>query len=435
MDFRLVPNRHDDGRERFGVFLRGGFPLLIVAGIQIFQRFLAFGFILDQLDKAVFLVVAFIDLSVDDRHALSSRFYCIFIDGRIRVGFTSCLCAGDFRFDLLSDGLKAACFLWGQMILDFNGFAGIDQLLQPDFILIGEMAVLPLFQQPLDFRIHLIQRLNIRSETLRDTGIAVLVGSILERLQFSACAVRQAFERIRPVGDDFVALFFSVRPDSQQTVQPLLCGLPVADKVAFRHAEEGQPFTAAIESLCGGVLPLLRCILHSLQRFARLLCTGYIIRQRDSTRNHCGGDGKPYGGRFTQDRKKSLPAATQALGAARFAYLCSKFSKGRGHRAHALRDLAQYQQYGTGCGGISRELNDLLPLGFVHGQELLQKLFRAVNETADGGIQVVADLLAEQQRRIFEVLQFALRGGVALVGFFGQSSIFLPCGGSRVLRP
>ena len=75
------------------------------------------------------------------------------------------------------------------------------------------------------------------------------------------------------------------------------------------------------------------------------------------------------------------------------------------------------------------------PSDFVHGKELLQKLFRAVDQAADGGIQVVADLLAEQQRRILEILQFAFRGGVALVGFLGQSSIFPPCAGGHVLRP
>ena len=198
----------------------------------------------------------------------------------------------------------------------------------------------------------------------------------------------------------------------KESVQPLLCGLPVADKVAFRHAEEGQPFAAAIESLCGGVLPLLRRLFHALECFPGLLRAGNIIRQRNGSCDHCGGDGEPYGRGLSQNRQKSLPAA------ARLANRRCKFSQGRGHRAHALRDLAQYQQYGTGCGGIGRELNDLLPLGFVHGQELLQKLFRAVDETADGGVQIVADLLTKQQRRILEIFQLALRGGVTLIRLF-----------------
>ena len=61
------------------------------------------------------------------------------------------------------------------------------------------------------------------------------------------------------------------------------------------------------------------------------------------------------------------------------------------------------------------------------GQELLQKLLRAVNETADGGVQVVADLLAEQQRSVFEILQLALRGGITLIRFLGQCGVLFPC--------
>ena len=113
------------------------------------------------------------------------------------------------------------------------------------------------------------------------------------------------------MGDDLIAFLFAVRPHRQQSVQPLLCGLPVADKVAFRHAEEGQPFTAAIESLCGGVLPLLRRLFHALECFPGLLRAGNIVRQRNGSRNHCGGDGEPYGGGLTQNRQESLPAAAR----------------------------------------------------------------------------------------------------------------------------
>ena len=81
----------------------------------------------------------------------------------------------------------------------------------------------------------------------------------------------------------------------------------------------------------------------------------------------------------------------------------------------------------TDSGGIGCELNDLPALGFVHGEEFLEQFFRAVDEAADGGIQIIPDLLAEQQRRVLEVLQPALRGGVALVGFFGQCGVLFPC--------
>ena len=299
LDFRLVPHGHDDGRERFGVFLSGGFPLLIVAGIQILQRFLALGFILNQLNQSVFLVVALIDLSVDRRHAFGSSFYCVFIDGRIRIRFTTCLRTGDLGFDLLGDGFKTACFLWSQVILDLNDFAGVDQLLQPDFFLFSQEAVLALFQQPLDLRVHLIQRLNVRCQPLRYTGIAILIGSLFQRSQLITSRSSERFEGIRPLGDDLVALFFSVRPDGQQTIQPFLRGLLIPDKIALRQAEKGQSFAASIEGFGGSIFPLLRCILHALQRFARLFRAGHIIRQRDGACNHGGSNGEPYGGGFT----------------------------------------------------------------------------------------------------------------------------------------
>ena len=52
------------------------------------------------------------------------------------------------------------------MILDLNGLAGVDELLQPDFILLGEVSVLPFLQQSADLRVHLIQRLDIRCNPL-----------------------------------------------------------------------------------------------------------------------------------------------------------------------------------------------------------------------------------------------------------------------------
>ena len=166
LNFRLVPYRHNDGGKCLGVFLRGGFSLVVIAGIQIFQRFLAFGFILDQLNQAVFLVVALIDLSVDRRHAFGSSFYSVFVNGRIRVGFAARLCAGDLRFDLLSDGLKATRFFRSQMILDLNGLAGVDEFLQTNLVFFGEKTILSLLQQPLDLRVHLIQRLDVCRQSL-----------------------------------------------------------------------------------------------------------------------------------------------------------------------------------------------------------------------------------------------------------------------------
>ena len=99
--------------------------------------------------------------------------------------------------------------------------------------------------------------------------------------------------------DDLVALFFSVRPDGNQTVQPVLRGLLIPDKVALRQAEKGQSLAVSIEGFGGGIFPLLRRIFHASQRLARLFRAGHIIRQRDGARNYRSGDGEPYGGGFT----------------------------------------------------------------------------------------------------------------------------------------
>ena len=60
----------------------------------------------------------------------------------------------------------------------------------------------------------------------------------------------------------------------------------------------------------------------------------------------------------------------------------------------------------------------MICLRFVHGEEFLEKFLCAVDETADGGVQIVADLLTKQQRRILEIFQLALRGGVTLIRLF-----------------
>ena len=99
--------------------------------------------------------------------------------------------------------------------------------------------------------------------------------------------------------DNLVALFLAIRPYGQQTVQPLLRRLLIPDKIVLRQAKEGQSFAASIEGFGGSIFPLLRCILHALQRFARLFRAGHIIRQRDGACNHGGSNGEPYGGGFT----------------------------------------------------------------------------------------------------------------------------------------
>ena len=311
LDFRLVPYGHDDGRKRFGVFLRGGAALLVVTGVESIQRSLFFRRILDQLNERIFFIISLINLRVDRRHALGSGFDSVFVNAHVRIRFAARLGTGNLCFHLLGDGGELVRLFRRQVVLDLDSFTGINELLQPDFVLLGEIPVLPFFQQTADLRIHLIQRLDIRCNPLRYAGIADLVGSILEILKLRARAVCQRFEGVRPVGDDLIAFLFAVRPHRQQSVHPLLCGLSVTDKVAFRHAEEGKSRTVAIECLGCGVLPLVGGFLHSLESLPRLLRAGHIIRQRHGARDHCCGDSEPYGGRLAQNRQKPLPAAAR----------------------------------------------------------------------------------------------------------------------------
>ena len=74
--------------------------------------------------------------------------------------------AGHLRFDLLRDPLKAVRVGGREVVLDLNGLAGVDEFLQTNLVFFGEKAVLPLFQQPLDLRVHLIQRLDVCCQPL-----------------------------------------------------------------------------------------------------------------------------------------------------------------------------------------------------------------------------------------------------------------------------
>ena len=203
----------------------------------------------------------------------------------------------------------------------------------------------------------------------------------------------------------------------------------IAGEVLFAHAEEGQPFALSIEGFGGGVLPLLRGLVHAFQRFPRLLCAGDVVRQGYCTRHHRRGDRQPHCWGFPQDRDKPRPAA------ARLAHRRGKLADARGQRTHALGDLAHEQQHWPDRCRNGRVADDLHPLGFVHFEELVQQLARAVDETLDHGIEVVPDLLAEQHSLVLEVDQPAFRGGVALAGFFGQRGVLFPRGIGQRLRP
>ena len=187
------------------------------------------------------------------------------------------------------------------MILDLNGFTCVDQLLQPDFFLVSQKTILALFQQALDFHVHLIQRLDVCRQPLRHTGVAVLIGSFFQRLQFGARAVRQVLKRIRPLGNNFVGFLFTVRPDGQQTIQPFLRGLLVLDEIFLGHAEEGKTLAVPIEGLRRCAFPVIGGFLHAFQCLTCLLCTGHIICNGHRGINGRCGNGQPYGRRAAQN--------------------------------------------------------------------------------------------------------------------------------------
>ena len=145
LDVLLLPDGYDHIRQQLCILHRRSPALFGVLAVQLIQRILSLGAVLHQLNERVFLVILRVDLLIDGGKPLGGGYQRVLVDGHIRVLFPTRLCAGDLRFQLLPDGIKAVHVLRGQVILDFNGLTGIDQLLQADFFLFGQEAVLPLF--------------------------------------------------------------------------------------------------------------------------------------------------------------------------------------------------------------------------------------------------------------------------------------------------
>ena len=194
------------------------------------------------------------------------------------------------------------------------------------------------------------------------------------------------------MGDDLIAFLLAIRPDGQQPVQPFLRGLLVLDEILLGHAEEGEALAIPVERLRSRAFPLVSSFLHSLQRFAGLLCAGHIIRNGHSGIDGRCGNGQPYGGRAAQHAQKALDPA------ARLADRRGKLADAGRDAADALGHLAKEQQHRANGGSDGSILDDLLALGFIHLKELAQQIIRAFNQTLDGGIQIITDLLSEQQR-------------------------------------
>ena len=145
LDVLLLPDGHDHIRQQLRILHRRCPALFGVFTVQLLQRSLSLGTVLHQLNERVFLVILRVDLLIDGGKPLGGGHQRILVDGHIRVLFPTRLRTCDLGFQLLLDGIKAVHVLLGQVILDFNGLTGVDQLLQADFFLFGQEAVLPLF--------------------------------------------------------------------------------------------------------------------------------------------------------------------------------------------------------------------------------------------------------------------------------------------------
>ena len=219
------------------------------------------------------------------------------------------------------------------MVFDLNGLAGVDQLLQTDFVLVGEISVLTLIQQTADLRVHSVQLVNVAGKLVSHGGIARRLGGFAHFLQLAAGGGGQLLEGVRPLPDDLVGFLLAVRPDGQHALQPFAGAFRLAGKAAGIQPEEGKAFGLAVERVGGGILPLAGRVLHALQGLTGLLRAGNVVGQRNGRRNDGRRHGNPRRRGLAQYGQKALPTAA-CLGHGQ-----REFADAGGHRAHALDDL------------------------------------------------------------------------------------------------
>ena len=405
--------------DRIVVLLARGVGLLLIPCGQLVHRLYPGVAVLHGLNRLVARVVGFIQRIGKRAEALRRGGECI----------VECIralrAARKRRVYAVQYALEGVVAVGHHLVFDPDRIPFVHQGLQARDLVIAQVAVLLFGKDRFNLFIDLVQPFNIAVQ-IADQIAARRFAQLGKAASDRVGVVRKAGNRRV---QNFLRLRLAVRPCGDGGFQPVRHAVRAVHlEIVRAQLKRGQALRLF---KCGRhiLVPFLHGRVQSILRFARRLCAGYEICQRDGAHDHSCGNGKPYGWGFTQDGKKALPAA------ACFTYFCSKFSKGRRYRAHAFRDLAHYQQYGTGCSSIGRELNDLFPLGFVHGKEFLQKFFRAVDETANSGVQIVTYLLTKQESGIFQVLQLALRGSVALIRFFRQRSVLFPCVRSHILRP
>ena len=117
---------------------------------------------------------------------------------KIPVILSTGMGAGDLCFQLLLNGIEAVHISRGEVILDLDGLAGVDELLQADLIGLGEVSVLALLQQRFDLGIQRIQCLNVGGQLIGDGGITRILRIRAHLFQFRARGFRQRLEGVRP---------------------------------------------------------------------------------------------------------------------------------------------------------------------------------------------------------------------------------------------
>ena len=252
------------------------------------------------------------------------------------------------------------------MILDNDRLAGIDQFLQSDLVTFGEVAVLPLPQQPFDFLIDGVQLINVSLQLGRHTGIAIGICGGLQFNQRIAGIGSQRFEGFRPLADNFIGFLLAVRPDSKKPGEPLFSSLCFIGEVAFTHAEERKAIAFAIESFSSSIFPAFSGFRHAFECFTRLLCTGNIVGKRNRANHNRCSNSQPHRRRLAQNGHKALEAASS------FADSGSKLADTPSKYTDALGNLADAQENWTGCSCDASPFDDLKPLCFIHFHEAVE---------------------------------------------------------------
>ena len=373
-------------------------------------------------------------MRVDGGHALGGCDHRVFVNRDAGVVLTARLRPGNLRFQLAADGIEAfrVFGIWHEVVLDLNGLAGVDELLEPHFVLVGKQPALPLFEQRGDFGVHAVEGIEVGFHLFGQAGISVLIGGHLHLGECCADFLGARLEGLRPFGYDVVGLALAVCPDGDQSGQPgrtafgdVGTGSP---EVLGAHAEEGQSLALVVEGLGSGVLPLLRGLVHALEGFTGLLRAAGIVNEGHRARHDRRGNGQPDRRGLGKDGDKTAKAASG------LADRCGKLADAAGKRRQPLRQLGNSQK---GRADGSREgdrLNDLLALGFIQCHEAVHQFIHAVDQAVDRGVEIVAQLLCEQDGFVFKVDESALRRGVALASFLSESRVFFPCAVGGFLR-